>query len=81
MAAISSLPVLSLSARPASWLSPTAALSYKIKPFHQTADFEKALVNARSVTTLIFDRRSGGAQHCQAGKLTLVYAAVFDWAP
>jgi len=24
-------------------------------PFHQTADFEKALVNARSVTTWIFD--------------------------
>src|SRR5271166_4301957 len=34
-------------------------------PFHQTADFEKALVNARSVTTRIFDRPSGGAGHCQ----------------
>jgi pimeloyl-ACP methyl ester carboxylesterase len=48
-------------------------------PFHQTADFEKALVNARSVTTRIFDRASGGAQHCQCGAVTLVYAAVFDW--
>jgi dienelactone hydrolase len=48
-------------------------------PFHQTADFEKALVNARSVTTRIFDRPSGGAEHCQAGNLTLFHAAVFDW--
>ena len=48
-------------------------------PFHQAADFEKALVNARSVTTRIFDRASGGAEHCQAGALTLVYAALFDW--
>jgi len=38
---------------------------------HQTADFEKALVNARSVTTRIFDRASGGAAHCQAGNLSL----------
>ena len=48
-------------------------------PFHQTADFEKALVNARSVTTRIFDGPSGGAGHCQAGALTLYHAAVFDW--
>ncbi|MGB0036812.1 MAG: alpha/beta fold hydrolase [Candidatus Acidiferrales bacterium] len=48
-------------------------------PFHQTADFEKALVNARSVTTRIFDRPSGGAGHCQGGALTLYHAAVFDW--
>ena len=48
-------------------------------PFHQTADFEKALVNARSVTTRIFDGPSGGAEHCQMGALTLCHAAVFDW--
>jgi alpha-beta hydrolase superfamily lysophospholipase len=48
-------------------------------PTHQTADFEKALVNARSVTTRIFDRQSGGAGHCQPGALTLYHAAVFDW--
>ena len=48
-------------------------------PFHQTADFEKALVNARSVTTRIFDGPSGGAGHCQGGALTLYHAAVFDW--
>jgi pimeloyl-ACP methyl ester carboxylesterase len=48
-------------------------------PFHQTADFEKALVNARSVTTRIFDGPSGGAGHCQPGGLTGYHAAVFDW--
>ena len=48
-------------------------------PIHQTADFETALVNARSATTRIFDRQSGGAGHCQPGALTLYHAAVFDW--
>ena len=48
-------------------------------PTHQTGDFEKALVNARSVTTRTFDRVSGGAEHCQAGALSLVYAELFDW--
>jgi pimeloyl-ACP methyl ester carboxylesterase len=48
-------------------------------PFHQTGDFEKALVNARSVNTMIFDKPSGGAGHCQPGALTLYHAAVFDW--
>src|SRR5215469_15193663 len=48
-------------------------------PIHQTTDFEKALVNARSVTTRIFELASGGAGHCQGGALTLYHAAVFDW--
>jgi len=48
-------------------------------PLHQVADFEKSLVNARSVTTRIFDRSSGGAEHCQCGNTSLVHAAVFDW--
>jgi pimeloyl-ACP methyl ester carboxylesterase len=48
-------------------------------PFHQVADFEKSLVNARSVTTRIFDRASGGGEHCQCGNTSLVHAAVFDW--
>jgi pimeloyl-ACP methyl ester carboxylesterase len=50
-----------------------------VVPLHQTADFQKALVNARSVTTWMFDHASGGAQHCQAGNITLVHTAVFDW--
>ncbi len=48
-------------------------------PFHQTADFEKVLINASSVATRIFDRPSGGAGHCQMGDLTLVHAVVLDW--
>ena len=48
-------------------------------PFHQVEDFEKSLVNARSVTTRIFDRPSGGAEHCQCGNTSLVHTAVFDW--
>jgi len=48
-------------------------------PFHQVADFEKSLVNARSVNTRIFDRPSGGAEHCQCGAYSQVHAAVFDW--
>ena len=38
-------------------------------PFHQVADFEKSLVNARSVTTRIFDRLSGGANTVSAAPL------------
>ncbi len=48
-------------------------------PFHQVADFEESLVNARSVTTRIFDRLSGGGEHCQCGATSRVHAAVFDW--
>jgi dienelactone hydrolase len=48
-------------------------------PFHQVADFKKSLVKASSVTTRIFDRASGGAEHCQCGNTSLVHAAVFDW--
>jgi pimeloyl-ACP methyl ester carboxylesterase len=48
-------------------------------PFHQAVDFGKSLVNARSVTTRVFDRPSGGAEHCQGGAVTLEYAALFDW--
>jgi hypothetical protein len=49
-------------------------------PIHQTADFKKALVNARSVTTRIFDRPSGGAGHCQGGALTLYHCSRFRLA-
>jgi pimeloyl-ACP methyl ester carboxylesterase len=48
-------------------------------PFHQTAEFEESLVNARSIMTRIFDRPSGGAGHCQCGNTSLVHASVFDW--
>ena len=48
-------------------------------PLHQATDFEKALVNAKSVTLKIFDRISGGGEHCQTGNQTLVHATIFDW--
>ncbi len=48
-------------------------------PLHQTAEFECALINAKRVTTRIFDRASGGAEHCQIGALSLVHATIFDW--
>lgn len=48
-------------------------------PINQTQEYEKVLVNARSVTTWVFDRASGGAGHCQPGALALYHAALFDW--
>ncbi len=48
-------------------------------PLHQTAEFESALINAKRVTTRIFDRTSGGAEHCQTGALNLAHATIFDW--
>lgn len=48
-------------------------------PVAQVAQFEKALTAARSVTTRIYDRTTGGAEHCQMGAQTLWHADLFDW--
>ena len=48
-------------------------------PVHQADDFRNKLTNARSVTTQIYDRESGGAEHCQLGAQTLWHADFFDW--
>jgi hypothetical protein len=48
-------------------------------PIEQVARFEKALTAARSVTTKICDRASGGAEHCQLGTQTLWHADFFHW--
>jgi alpha-beta hydrolase superfamily lysophospholipase len=48
-------------------------------PIEQVAQFEKALTAARSVTTKVYDRASGGAEHCQFGAQTLWHADFFDW--
>jgi alpha-beta hydrolase superfamily lysophospholipase len=48
-------------------------------PLEQVGQFEKALTSARSVTTKIYDRASGGAEHCQLGAQTLWHADFFDW--
>ncbi|WP_338822172.1 alpha/beta hydrolase family protein [Bradyrhizobium septentrionale] len=48
-------------------------------PVEQVARFEKSLTSARSVTTRIYDRPSGGAEHCQLGAQALWHADFFDW--
>lgn len=48
-------------------------------PLSQVADFEAQLRNARSVTTRVYDRESGGAEHCQLGAHTLWHADFFGW--
>ena len=48
-------------------------------PIEQVAQFEKALTGARSVTTKVYDRASGGAEHCQMGAQSLWHADFFDW--
>ena len=40
--------------------------------------FRQGPVNARSVTTQVFDQANGGAEHCQNGNMTLVHAAGFS---
>jgi alpha-beta hydrolase superfamily lysophospholipase len=48
-------------------------------PLDQVEEYKKSLVNARSVTTFVFDRASGGGEHCQLGEPSLWHAALFDW--
>ena len=48
-------------------------------PFEQVHQFGSSLTHARSVTSVIYDRESGGAEHCQLGAVTLWHAALFDW--
>jgi len=48
-------------------------------PLQQAFDFQKGLVNAKSVTLKLFDLISGGAEHCQTGNQTSVHTTIFDW--
>jgi pimeloyl-ACP methyl ester carboxylesterase len=48
-------------------------------PLDQVDAFQKSLTHARSVTTKIFDRESGGGEHCQIGAASLWHATLFDW--
>lgn len=48
-------------------------------PVEQVKQFESSLTQARSVTSVVYDRESGGAEHCQLGAVTLWHAAFFDW--
>jgi dienelactone hydrolase len=56
-----------------------AAAEDHFVPIGQAAQFEEALTSARSVTTKIYDRASGGAEHCQLGAQTLWHADFFAW--
>ncbi|HTA93593.1 MAG TPA: hypothetical protein VK745_28640 [Polyangiaceae bacterium] len=48
-------------------------------PVEQVEAFKKSLTHARSVTAVVYDRASGGAEHCQVGAPSLWQATVFDW--
>ena len=48
-------------------------------PIEQVKQFENSLTQARSVTSVIYDRESGGGEHCQVGAATLWHATFFDW--
>jgi pimeloyl-ACP methyl ester carboxylesterase len=48
-------------------------------PLRQVERYQRALVNARSVTTRIYDRPSGGHEHSQLGATTLWQADFFEW--
>jgi pimeloyl-ACP methyl ester carboxylesterase len=45
----------------------------------QVEKYQRALVNAHSVTTKIYDRASGGHEHSQLGATTLWQSDFFDW--
>ncbi len=48
-------------------------------PLDQVEKYRRALVNARSITTKVYDRASGGHEHSQLGAPTLWQADFFDW--
>lgn len=48
-------------------------------PPQQLEQMRKALVQARSVKAVMFDRASGGALHCQIGAPSLWQGTLFDW--
>ena len=48
-------------------------------PLRQVQQYQDALVNARSVTTKVYDRASGGHEHSQLGATTLWQSDFFDW--
>jgi pimeloyl-ACP methyl ester carboxylesterase len=48
-------------------------------PVAQVDRLARALVGAKSVTTKVYDRASGGAEHSQLGATSLWQADLFDW--
>jgi alpha-beta hydrolase superfamily lysophospholipase len=45
----------------------------------QGEKYKQSLTHARSVTMVVFNKASGGAEHCQIGAPSLWQAAFFDW--
>jgi alpha-beta hydrolase superfamily lysophospholipase len=56
-----------------------AAAEDQFIPLDQVEKYQRALVNARSVTTKVYDRASGGHEHSQLGANTLWQTDFFDW--
>lgn len=48
-------------------------------PLKFVAEKEKALTAARSIKTVIYDRSTGGQEHCQVGANSLWQADFFSW--
>lgn len=48
-------------------------------PTGQANDFARALTTAKTVRSIVYDRASGGAEHCQMGAQSLRHADPFDW--
>jgi alpha-beta hydrolase superfamily lysophospholipase len=48
-------------------------------PVDQIEKLNHKLVNAKSVTTRIFNIEEGGAEHCQSGAFSLFHEELFDW--
>lgn len=48
-------------------------------PPGQAEEFRSSLTNAKSVTSIRYDRASGGAEHCQLGAQVLWHADFFGW--
>ena len=40
---------------------------------------ENSLIQVRSVTSVVYERESGGSEHCQVGAATLWHATFFNW--
>ena len=41
--------------------------------------FARTLTAACSVCSIVYDRASGGAEHCQMGAQSLLHTDLFDW--
>ena len=59
----------------------TAGSADHFVPMAQLEQFERELINARSLTSRVYDDRLGGGTHCQTGATHLWQRDLFDWLP